>query len=571
MSMKTMRLQLGLVVMGGAVLLGCMIILFGTMPRFWEKSDTYYAQFEDAPGVSSGTPVRRSGVRVGQVADIVLDEETGMVLVHFSLANPFKLRKHEIPTLNTGLLANDATIDLVPDAEGKDKSILEAGSVVLGKRAATVNSLLQNASAVVPTTQEALDEMRKSLQKLEKLSPLLQESLKEVRDLAKDVRLAIPEIKEGALATFKQYETLGKQANELLPKVNVNFEKAVADIRETAKSATSTFKEIDKIGADISAAARQIGGTAERVDRFVQQNADKMSKTIDSTIETVNRIGNILNDDNQKQFGAILKNTKKASDRFDGMAQNFLDVSQEIQESVKWFIQFTRQLDESADPNRRTPRTGAQRPGAQRPGAQRPIGALPQFPGGAYPLVGGVQGVIASNIRPTTQTVPLEGGIPALKTSQYTPIGQTLPPPIPGTPRPLPGSLPTPPAGTAAGSPVGISGARVGMLLRDLDETVVGINDFVGEVKGLFKGLAEGDGALQKFLNDPTVYYRIDQILMGVVQQIPTIARILNNAEVFMDKLARHPEALGLGGVVRPGSGIKDSPSSTGGLRIPPK
>ncbi|MEI6325706.1 MAG: MlaD family protein, partial [Gemmataceae bacterium] len=426
MSMKTMRLQLGLVVMGGAVLLGCMIILFGTMPRFWEKSDTYYAQFEDAPGVSSGTPVRRSGVRVGQVADIVLDEDTGMVLVHFSLANPFKLRKHEIPTLNTGLLANDATIDLVPDAEGKDKSILEAGSVVLGKRAATVNSLLQNASAVVPTTQEALDEMRKSLQKLEKLSPLLQESLKEVRDLAKDVRLAIPEIKEGALATFKQYETLGKQANELLPKVNVNFEKAVADIRETAKSATSTFKEIDKIGADISAAARQIGGTAERVDRFVQQNADKMSKTIDSTIETVNRIGNLLNDDNQKQFGAILKNTKKASDRFDGMAQNFLDVSQEIQESVKWFIQFTRQLDESADPNRRTPRPGAQRlgaqrPGAQRPGAQHPIGALPQFPGGAYPLVGGVQGVIASNIRPTTQTVPLEGGIPALKTSQYTP------------------------------------------------------------------------------------------------------------------------------------------------------
>ena len=82
---------------------------------------------------------------------------------------------------------------------------------------------------------------------------------------------------------------------------------------------------------------------------------------------------------------------------------------------------------------------------------------------------------------------------------------------------------------------------------------------------------AELIATLQKFLNDPTVYYRIDQILMGVVQQIPTIARILNNAEVFMDKLARHPEALGLGGVVRPGSGIKDSPSSTGGLRIPPK
>ncbi len=561
MSMKSMRLQLGLVVMGGSVLLGCMIILFGSMPRFWEKSDTYYAQFDDAPGISSGTPVRRSGVRVGQVSDIVLDEETGMVLVHFSLAQPFKLRKHEVPTLTTGLLANDATVDLIPNFEIKEKSILETGSVVLGKRAATVNSLLQNASAVVPTTQDALDEMRKSLQKLEKLSPLLQESLKEVRDLAKDVRLAVPDLKEGALATFKQYEILGKQANDLLPKVNQNFEKAVADIRETAKSATSTFKEIDKIGADISAAARQIGGTAERVDRFVQQNADKMGKTIDSTIETVNRIGNLLNDDNQKQFGAILKNTKKASDRFDGMAQNFLDVSQEIQESVKWFIQFTRQLDEAADPNRRTPRSGS----------ARPIGALPHFPAGSFPLGSGGQGVIASNIRPTTQMVPTEGGIPVVKTSQHSLLGQTLPPPLPGAPRPLPGSLPTPPAGTAGASLVGISGARLGLLLRDLDETVVGVNDFVTEVKGLFKGIMDGEGALKKFLNDPTVYYRIDQILVGVVQQIPTLARILNNAEVFMDKLARHPEALGLGGVVRPGSGIKDAPPSAGGLRLPPR
>lgn len=111
------------------------------------------------------------------------------------------------------MLANDATIDLVPDAEGKDKSILEAGSVVLGKRAATVNSLLQNASAVVPTTQEALDEMRKSLQKLEKLSPLLQESLKEVRDLAKDVRLAIPEIRRGPLPPSNSMRRL---ANRLM-------------------------------------------------------------------------------------------------------------------------------------------------------------------------------------------------------------------------------------------------------------------------------------------------------------------------------------------------------------------
>lgn len=104
--------------------------------------------------------------------------------------------------------------------------------------------------------------------------------------------------------------------------------------------------------------------------------------------------------------------------------------------------------------------------------------------------------------------------------------------------------------------------------MRDLDDAVLSVSDLTAELKALFKNLIDGEGALRKFLNDPTIYYRIDQILAGVSQQIPAIARILNNVEIFADKLARHPESLGLGGVVRPGSGIKDSPPSNGGLRL---
>ena len=36
--------------------------------------------------------------------------------------------------------------------------------------------------------------------------------------------------------------------------------------------------------------------------------------------------------------------------------------------------------------------------------------------------------------------------------------------------------------------------------------------------------------------------------------------RILKDFETFADKLARHPESLGLGGVVRPSAGLKDPP-----------
>jgi phospholipid/cholesterol/gamma-HCH transport system substrate-binding protein len=46
-----------------------------------------------------------------------------------------------------------------------------------------------------------------------------------------------------------------------------------------------------------------------------------------------------------------------------------------------------------------------------------------------------------------------------------------------------------------------------------------------------------------------------------ITRIIPRLDRILRDMEIFADKVARHPESLGLGGVIRPGSGLKDAPT----------
>jgi hypothetical protein len=50
----------------------------------------------------------------------------------------------------------------------------------------------------------------------------------------------------------------------------------------------------------------------------------------------------------------------------------------------------------------------------------------------------------------------------------------------------------------------------------------------------------------------------------------PKIERVLKDVEIFTDKIARHPESIGLGGVVRPGSGLKDNPPSANPLILSP-
>jgi phospholipid/cholesterol/gamma-HCH transport system substrate-binding protein len=46
-----------------------------------------------------------------------------------------------------------------------------------------------------------------------------------------------------------------------------------------------------------------------------------------------------------------------------------------------------------------------------------------------------------------------------------------------------------------------------------------------------------------------------------VTQVLPRVDRIMRDVEVFADKIARHPESIGIGGAVRPSAGLKEGPS----------
>ena len=53
------------------------------------------------------------------------------------------------------------------------------------------------------------------------------------------------------------------------------------------------------------------------------------------------------------------------------------------------------------------------------------------------------------------------------------------------------------------------------------------------------------------------VYWEDGRYLPDALSQIDYIMR---DMQVFADKIARHPESLGLGGVVKPSAGLKESP-----------
>src|SRR5437868_9908333 len=89
------RRQLGIFVIAGTVLLSAMAIFFGGAPKLFQSRHHYTIVFDDAPGVVKGTPIRKSGVRIGEVESVELDDEHGIVRVHIGIDPRYTIRENE--------------------------------------------------------------------------------------------------------------------------------------------------------------------------------------------------------------------------------------------------------------------------------------------------------------------------------------------------------------------------------------------------------------------------------------------------------------------------------------------
>src|SRR5947209_20495616 len=130
MTEQGMRFRIGLFVLLSLVLLATLVTLFGSLPSLFKQYHEYVVTFADAPGVNVGTPVRRSGVRIGEVKSVDLDHDTGEVRVGLLVERPYKLHKNEQPVLVQGLLGSDTCIDVVPQQHDADRTPVEPGSTV---------------------------------------------------------------------------------------------------------------------------------------------------------------------------------------------------------------------------------------------------------------------------------------------------------------------------------------------------------------------------------------------------------------------------------------------------------
>jgi phospholipid/cholesterol/gamma-HCH transport system substrate-binding protein len=261
--------QVGVMVLACAILTATMVLIFGRFDLPWGNGTyTLYLKFEEAPGVTVDTPVRKSGILIGRVTDIALVDDG--VLVTVAIDNDVRLRKTDIPSVGSTLLG-DAMIHFVSQPQEEPppppvtpqsgepirpvrlqpgqpptqaapppphEQFLKEGDVIQGRRSSDPIAMLQNLqpdlSAMMQSVTRTSDNVNRMTDKLINLVDANDDQLTRVVDKA-----------EKTLDTFRE---ASENVNKLLgdPQMRANFDRSFAELPRVLEESRNAFKAMQE-------------------------------------------------------------------------------------------------------------------------------------------------------------------------------------------------------------------------------------------------------------------------------------------------------------------------------------
>lgn len=164
MNERQLQFRVGLFVLAAAVVTGVMVFQFGSLKSLWEPRYQVTIRFDSAPGVYPATPVRRNGITIGAVTDVVLDDEHGGVLIVIEIRENVRLRDDCVPSLSRTLLG-DASIEF---SGGKSHRALQPGATLRGEPPTDPMELVTRMEERVTLSLDAFNSTAREWQKVGK-------------------------------------------------------------------------------------------------------------------------------------------------------------------------------------------------------------------------------------------------------------------------------------------------------------------------------------------------------------------------------------------------------------------
>jgi phospholipid/cholesterol/gamma-HCH transport system substrate-binding protein len=157
---RVVKFRVGVMVLATMFIAGILVLLFGDARGLVRGSYPIHIHFTDAPGVTDGTPVRKSGILIGRVTKVEFAKQGG-VMVEAKIDGNVKLYRNEVPQVTGSLLGGDVVIQFVRRANTPPPTSPPASQTSTAPGGTTLTAQVQDepaaaaaARAVAPESQE---------------------------------------------------------------------------------------------------------------------------------------------------------------------------------------------------------------------------------------------------------------------------------------------------------------------------------------------------------------------------------------------------------------------------------
>lgn len=325
---KAYRFGVGVLVLASAVIGIILIFFFGAIPNFLIEHYTVTINFASAPGVEIDTPVRKSGVRIGRVVGVRLQDGDGGVNLTLELEKRYPIKAGEIARIKNGsLITGDAVIEFLPATR---TSLVSRFDGVNGIKDGDLQSdELEIANAFLKDQDSlkggevASDPLESVLSMQENFSTTLQSIDKagnEISMLARDVR-SLMGTQDGSVQNiFKKTEQTIDNFNQTLDSVEAilgdpklrqaliasieQFPDVVRKSGEVIEQTKMTLKNFEKVGTAAESALKNADEALGNVAQITDPLAARAPEATEDVLRTIDNLDALLLD--LRRFSARL-------------------------------------------------------------------------------------------------------------------------------------------------------------------------------------------------------------------------------------------------------------------------
>jgi phospholipid/cholesterol/gamma-HCH transport system substrate-binding protein len=94
-------------------------------------------------------------------------------------------------------------------------------------------------------------------------------------------------------------------------------------------------------------------------------------------------------------------------------------------------------------------------------------------------------------------------------------------------------------------------------LFRNINQSARKLDTVLDDISGFTRNLNSSQGSFSRFVNDPELYQRLNAVACNLQELTRDLRPVVKDARVFADKIARHPEQIGVRGAIERSSGVK--------------